>query len=147
NVVTGGDPQEQRRYGDFLDHASRYQRTDEFLTVLRSLWEGRTDFEGEHFEVLGGRVMRPPSAWPQIFVGGSSTAAIQVASQYADVYLCWAEPIPQLTAQLARVRDQTTATESDYALKFGTRLHIISRDRAQDAWAVANSVLEYLDPA
>ena len=35
NVVTGGDPEEQRRYGDWLDHDARYARTDEFLTVIR----------------------------------------------------------------------------------------------------------------
>ncbi|CAM2957153.1 LLM class flavin-dependent oxidoreductase [Saccharomonospora xinjiangensis] len=146
NVVTGGDPQEQRRYGDFLDHASRYDRTEEFLAVLRSLWRGRTDFEGDHFTVAGGKVMRPPDTWPRVFLGGSSEAAMRVASRHADVYLCWAEPIPQLRAQLARVREQAAATAPDRALEFGTRLHIISRDRAEDAWAVANSVLEHLDP-
>lgn len=143
NVVTGGDPEEQRRYGDWLDHASRYARTDEFLTVLRSLWQGRVDFSGEHFNIAGGRVVRPPDAWPEIFVGGSSEAAVRVASRHADVYLCWAEPIPRLIAQLARARDQG----ADRALEFGTRLHIISRDNAEDAWAIANGVLKHLDPA
>jgi hypothetical protein len=33
NIVTGGDPDEQRRYGHWLDHDARYARTDEFLTV------------------------------------------------------------------------------------------------------------------
>ena len=31
NVVTGGEPTEQTRFGDHLDHAARYARTDEFL--------------------------------------------------------------------------------------------------------------------
>lgn len=141
NVVTGGDPQEQRRYGDWLDHDSRYDRTDEFLTVLRSLWQGKTDFAGDHYTVAGGRVARPPEAWPEIFVGGSSAAAARVASRHADVYLCWAEPIPQLVAQLARVREQAP----DRELEFGTRLHVISRDRAEDAWAIAERVLAHLD--
>ncbi|HEY4376973.1 MAG TPA: LLM class flavin-dependent oxidoreductase, partial [Acidimicrobiales bacterium] len=35
NVVTGGDSVEQRRFGDFLDHDERYDRTDEFLEILR----------------------------------------------------------------------------------------------------------------
>src|SRR6478752_308921 len=34
NVVTGGEPTEQRRFGDHLDHAARYARTDEFLSVV-----------------------------------------------------------------------------------------------------------------
>ena len=40
NVVTGGDPVEQRAFGDFSDHDERYRRTDEFLTILRGLFAG-----------------------------------------------------------------------------------------------------------
>ena len=31
NIVSGGDPIEQRSYGDFLDHDARYDRAGEFL--------------------------------------------------------------------------------------------------------------------
>src|SRR3954454_17052406 len=37
NVVTGGDPVEQARFGDHLDHDERYRRTGEFLKVLRGV--------------------------------------------------------------------------------------------------------------
>src|SRR6202050_324071 len=40
NVVIGGEPHEQRAYGDFLDKDDRYARADEFLTITRRLWEG-----------------------------------------------------------------------------------------------------------
>jgi alkanesulfonate monooxygenase len=36
NVVVGGEPHEQRAYGDFLDKDARYARADEFLTVARA---------------------------------------------------------------------------------------------------------------
>jgi len=49
NIVTGGEGAEQRAYGDFLDKDARYQRTDEFLSVVTALWRGqRVDFAGEH---------------------------------------------------------------------------------------------------
>ena len=35
NIVTGGDPVEQARFGDHLGHDERYLRTAEFLAVLR----------------------------------------------------------------------------------------------------------------
>ena len=35
NIVTGGEDTEQRRFGDWLDHDERYDRTDEFLSILR----------------------------------------------------------------------------------------------------------------
>ena len=40
NIVTGGSPVEQRRFGDHLDHDRRYDRCDEFLSVLRGAWSG-----------------------------------------------------------------------------------------------------------
>jgi alkanesulfonate monooxygenase len=36
NVVTGGEPAEQKAFGDFLSKDERYQRTDEFLAIVRS---------------------------------------------------------------------------------------------------------------
>src|SRR5215211_3604395 len=54
NIVTGGDPVEQRAYGDFLDHDARYARTGEFLEVLRRSFDGeRFDFAGDHVRVEG----------------------------------------------------------------------------------------------
>jgi len=35
NVVTGGQADEQRRFGDYLSHDERYARTAEFLAIVR----------------------------------------------------------------------------------------------------------------
>src|SRR6266567_3080312 len=42
NVVTGGEPAEQRAYGDFLGKDQRYQRCAEFLDIVTRLWRGET---------------------------------------------------------------------------------------------------------
>ena len=61
NVVTGGDDSEQRRFGDWLDHDERYDRTDEFLSVLRGALSGQPyDFEGRYFHVAGATVNQAP---------------------------------------------------------------------------------------
>jgi alkanesulfonate monooxygenase len=36
NVVTGGQAEEQRRFGDRLSHDERYARTGEFLAIVRA---------------------------------------------------------------------------------------------------------------
>ena len=101
NVVTGGDPVEQRAFGDFSDHDERYRRTDEFLTILRALFAGRTvDFDGEHFHVEGARLLAPSDVVPQIYFGGASAVAEEVAAQHADTYLTWGEPIDQLVPRI-----------------------------------------------
>jgi alkanesulfonate monooxygenase len=91
NVVTGGQADEQRRFGDFLPHDERYARTGEFLDVVRGAWSGRPyDFTGVHYQVSGATVMIPPEPQPVIYFGGSSPAAGPVAARYVDVYLTWA---------------------------------------------------------
>lgn len=60
NVVTGGESHAQRAYGDFLDRTGRYERTDEFLAIVRGLWAGESvDFAGKHLQVE----RRPRSRW------------------------------------------------------------------------------------
>src|SRR6202046_2047550 len=92
NIVTGGDSEEQRRCGDWLSHDERYARTDEFLTIVRGAWSGRPfDFSGEHYQIAGATVLDPPAPIPEVFFGGASAAAEDVAARQVDVYLLWGE--------------------------------------------------------
>ena len=146
NIVTGGDPDEQRRYGDWLDHDQRYERTSEFLTVLRAALSGKPfDFEGTHYRVAGATTARPPEAVPQFFLGGSSPAAQRTAAEHVEVYLAWGEPPPRLAELLGDFRRQ--AGPAPRAKQYGTRFHVITRDTAREAWAEAEKLAENMDPA
>jgi alkanesulfonate monooxygenase len=146
NVVTGGEPAEQRAYGDFLDKDSRYARTGEFLHVVKALWRGGTvDYTGRHLRVEGAALPRVPDPVPPIYFGGSSAAAVQVAAEHVDVYLTWGEPPAQVAEKIAWVRK--LAADRGRAVRFGIRLHVITRDTSEQAWAVARSLLDALDPA
>jgi alkanesulfonate monooxygenase len=145
NVVTGGDDVEQRRFGDRLDKRARYARAGEFLHVVRELWTGEpVDFAGEHVEVQGALLPDPPT-WPDVYLGGSSPEALDVAARYADVYLTWGEPPEQVAGKLDAVRAAAAAVGRE--LRFGIRLHVIARDTAQEAWAKADALLAGLDEA
>jgi alkanesulfonate monooxygenase len=145
NIVTGGDDVEQRRFGDHLDKAGRYRRAAEFLHIVRELWDGRpVDFTGEFYDIQGG-VIVPAPVRPDIYLGGSSPQALDVAAWHADVYLTWGEPPGAVAEKLDRVRDRARAAGRD--LRFGIRLHVIARDTAAEAWAQAQRLLDGLDPA
>jgi alkanesulfonate monooxygenase len=144
NVVVGGDEVEQRRFGDHLDKDGRYRRAGEFLAIVRELWSGEpVDFQGEHLSVTGAQ-LTSPALWPEIYLGGSSPVAIEVAAEHADVYLTWGEPPAQVAEKLQRVRE--AAAERGRELRFGIRLHAIARDSAEEAWAEAQRLLDGLDP-
>jgi alkanesulfonate monooxygenase len=145
NVVTGGDRDEQARYGDWLDHEQRYEQTAEFLTVVRGAWSGRPfDFSGTYFRIKGA-VARGMPAPPRVFVGGSSPAAQQVAARLGDVYLAWGEVPGQLRELFGMA--ELIAGEAGRRISFGSRFHVISRDSSGDAWTVARQLLEDADPA
>ncbi|MDL5160071.1 LLM class flavin-dependent oxidoreductase [Actinomycetospora termitidis] len=146
NIVTGGDAVEQQRFGDWADHDARYARTDEFLTVLRGAWGTEPfDVEGEHYRVVGASTYAPPEPTPPIYFGGSSDAALPVAARHADVYLTWGEPPAGVAEKIGRVRK--LADELERPIRFGIRLHVITRDTAEQAWAEAQRMLDALDPA
>ncbi|WP_051223572.1 LLM class flavin-dependent oxidoreductase [Conexibacter woesei] len=143
NVVTGGDDAEQRRFGDHLTKAERYARAGEFLHVVRELWTGETvDHQGKYYDIEGARLPAVPQ-WPDVYLGGSSPEALEVAARYADVYLTWGEPPAQVAEKLDRVRE--VAAREGRELRFGIRLHAISRDTADEAWAEADRLLAGLD--
>ncbi|MFF9458295.1 LLM class flavin-dependent oxidoreductase [Streptomyces flaveolus] len=146
NVVTGGESREQRAFGDFLDKDARYRRTGEFLSVVRQLWDGRSvDLLGQHLRVEDAKLARVPDPVPEVYFGGSSPAAIEVAARYVDVYLTWGEPPAQVAEKIARVRE--LAAKEGRTLRFGIRLHVISRDTSAQAWAEAERLLSGFDPA
>jgi alkanesulfonate monooxygenase len=144
NVVVGGDDAEQRRFGDHLDKRARYARAGEFLHIVRELWSGEpVDFDGEHYRVEAAELYTRPR-WPDIYFGGSSQEALEVAGRHADVYLTWGEPPEQVAEKLDAVR--AVAAGHGRELRFGIRLHAIARDTSDEAWAEAERLLSGLDP-
>lgn len=145
NVVTGGSSTEQRAYGDFLDHDARYERTDEFLSVVRGVWSGPGfTFEGKHYRVDRGGLTQPLSTTPTIYFGGASEAAERVAAKHADVYLTWGETPPMLRPRIESLREQ--ANKHGRKPRIGVRLHLISRDSEEDAWREAERLLQSIPP-
>lgn len=95
NVVAGGDPYELAGDGLFISHDERYEATNEFLDIWRSLLKGETvSFSGKHLKTENGRLLFPPAQHPHppIYFGGSSKAGQETAAKHADVYLTWGEP-------------------------------------------------------
>ena len=145
NVVTGGEPREQARFGDTEPKATRYARTEEFLSVLRGAWEQPPfDFDGQFFRAEGALVAGGIEPRPDIYFGGSSGPAGPVAAKHADVYLTWGEP-PELVAEKLEWM-RSLASEQGRTLRFGLRVHTLSRDTSEEAWRHAQWLLDGIDP-
>ncbi|MGJ4999383.1 FMNH2-dependent alkanesulfonate monooxygenase [Bradyrhizobium sp. HKCCYLS3077] len=145
NVVTGGDPVENKGDGIFLSHEERYEVTREFLTVYNKLLEGEAvNFSGKHITVEDGRLLFPPvqSPRPPLFFGGSSDAGIDVAVDTVEKYLTWGEPPADVAAKVAKVK--AAADKRGRKLSFGIRLHVIVRETNEEAWAAADDLIKHV---
>ena len=104
--------------------------------MVRALFRGETvTHHGEYVQVEAARLAKVPDPVPAIYFGGSSAAAGPVAADHADVYLTWGEPV----AAVAKKLDWIRSLKPD--MRFGIRLHVITRDTAEQAWAEADRLL------
>jgi alkanesulfonate monooxygenase len=145
NVVTGGDPVENKGDGVFLDHDARYEVTREFLTVYNELLAGKTvNFQGKHLRIENGSLLFPPrqSPRPPLYFGGSSDAGIDVAADIVDKYLTWGEPPVQVADKINRVK--AVASSRGRKLSFGIRLHVIVRETNAEAWNAADELIRHV---
>jgi alkanesulfonate monooxygenase len=146
NVVTGGDPTENKGDGVFLDHDERYEVTREFLDIYRELLRGDVvNRQGKHITVEDGRLLFPPAqpSGPPLYFGGSSDAGIATAIGRIDKYLTWGEPPSQVADKIRRVRH--IAARRGAAVSFGIRLHVIVRETSAAAWQAADELISHLD--
>ncbi len=145
NVVTGGDPVENKGDGIFLGHDERYEVTREFLDVFSGLLAGQpVNFEGKHVRIEDGRLLFPPvqSPRPPLYFGGSSDAGIDVAVDAVDKYLTWGEPPAQVAEKVNRVK--AIAEKRGRRLSFGIRLHVIVRETNAEAWREADDLIKHV---
>jgi alkanesulfonate monooxygenase len=146
NVVTGGDPTENKGDGIFMDHDDRYRVTREFLQIYRELLAGETvSFQGQHISIEDGRLLFAPvqQGGPPLYFGGSSDAGIAVAVQTIDKYLTWGEPPAAVRDKVIRVSE--AAGRVGRKLSFGIRLHVIVRETNEEAWKAADDLIRHLD--
>ncbi|MER9852084.1 FMNH2-dependent alkanesulfonate monooxygenase [Mesorhizobium sp. M0106] len=146
NVVTGGDPLENKGDGIFLSHDERYEVTREFLDIYKAVLRGETvAYEGRHLRIEDGRLLFPPvqTPHPPLYFGGSSEAANAVAAEQIDKYLTWGEPPADVAAKVDHVRG--LAEKAGRQVSFGIRLHVIVRETNDEGWADADRLISRLD--
>ncbi|MFE5908115.1 LLM class flavin-dependent oxidoreductase [Streptomyces wedmorensis] len=143
NIVSGLDDAASYGDGEF-DQSRRYERTLEFLQLVRRLWnEEQVTFHGEHYRVDESSVR--PRPWgaeqglhPRLYFGGASAAAERVAAQEADVQLFWGEPLDGIAGRIDRLRALSeTVGRTHRPLEFGLRITTLVRDTTEEAWRAA----------
>jgi len=94
NLVTGADAIAAGNFSRdaHWDTETRYDRADEFVTAVRSLWDGAErparvhNHRGDIFDIAGPLgIARPPQGYPVILHAGTSDRSRQLGARDADV--------------------------------------------------------------
>ena len=138
NIVAGSSTEEQRGYGDFLEHDERYARADEFLSVCNSFWRGgEVDFDGKYFCVERGKLLTPflapDRSAPEVYVSGHSEQAQQLALARGSCWLRLIDTPEKLRAPVARFRER--------GVEVCLRLCVICRPTREEAIEAAEALL------
>lgn len=129
NVVTGASPDAAANFGadPFPDHATRYGIANEYLDVVKGLWDSWEDgamvgdketgvyaetsklhalnHQGAHFSVKGPlNASRPPQGYPVIVQAGASAAGLDFAARTAEVVFASQQLLEEASAFSEKLR-------------------------------------------
>ncbi len=143
NVVSSWWADEARQYGMPFDvHDARYQRTEEWLTVLRRLLsEPTVDHHGALYDLEGAILEPKPSKAVDVYMGGESPRALGVIAEHGDAYVMHGDP-PEVIADRVRRISELREQAGRPPLRFGVSGYVIVRDTEAEAGAELDRVLD-----
>lgn len=147
NVVSGWFKGEFTALGEpWLEHDERYRRSEEFIRVLKGSWsEDNFSLSGDFYRIHGYNLKPKPvqTPHPEIFQGGTSRAARDMAARVSDWYFANGNSIEGIKAQIDDIRRK--AAEVGRRPRIGMNAFIIARDTEEEAKKVLADIIENAD--
>ncbi|MDT7562194.1 MAG: hypothetical protein QOC67_4621 [Pseudonocardiales bacterium] len=134
NLVTSTSSRAAQNFGldEHLDHHTRYEMADEFIEVVRKLWDSwepdavvadsekgvfadpakvhTVDHDGKFFKTRGPlNALRPVQGHPVIVQAGGSPQGREFAAKNADTIIGSAQTVPQMKAFRNDIRERAAA--------------------------------------
>jgi FMNH2-dependent dimethyl sulfone monooxygenase len=149
NVVSGWFKGEFTALGEpWLEHDERYRRSEEFIRVLRGSWtEDNFSFSGDFYRIHGYNLKPKPlsAPHPEIFQGGTSRGARDMAARVSDWYFCNGNSIEGIKTQVDDIR-RKSAEAGRRPPRIGMNAFIIARDTEDEAKKVLADIIKNADP-
>lgn len=148
NIVSGWFKGEFTAIGEpWLEHDERYRRSEEFIRALKGIWtQDNFNFAGDFYRFRDYTLKPKPihKPHPEIFQGGSSRAARDMAARVSNWYFTNGNTIEGIKAQIDDIRAKAAA--NNHQVKIGVNAFIIARDTEEEAKAVLAEIIEKADP-
>ena len=149
NVVTGSSPAEQMRYGDHLKHDERYERTREYLDIIKAIWTSKepVNYKGKFFDIRDAAFFPnfTSKPFPKVYMGGSSESGRQVGAKHSDIHMMYAVGLDAIAKDVVDMKQRAAEHGRENEIKMGIRMHIICRDTKEEAHRAAEDLIEGSD--
>jgi len=147
NIVSGCFRAEFHAVGEpWLDHDERYRRSEEFIRALRGIWsEDKFTFAGDFYRFRDFSLKpKPIESLPEIFQGGSSRAARDMAARVSDWYFTNGNTPDEIAKQVNDIR--TKASETGRKVKVGVNAFAVARKTEEEARNVVQEIIDKAIP-
>lgn len=145
HVITGGSTADQAAEGDHLSKDDRYQRTGEYIRILKQAWTSteKFSFAGAHyqFEDFVSDIFPAQSPRPQVSFGGSSPAAYSIGAAESDIFALWGEPLADTAEQIQTITDAALAAGRTERPRIQVAFRPIIAATEALAWRKAEDIL------
>ncbi|RVT57809.1 LLM class flavin-dependent oxidoreductase [Niallia taxi] len=137
NVVSAWWEEEARQYGGiFTEHDERYERTEEFLAILKGLWtEESFSFKGKFYDIKDAKLAPKPVQKPNpiLYAGGESPKGKAVIAENCDAYVMHGGTVDEISAKIKDMQDKRAELGKDPFASFGMAAYVICRDTQEEA--------------
>ena len=145
HFITGGSTADQAAEGDHLTKDERYERTGEYIRIVKKAWTSTEPFSHDgrfyQFENFVSDIWTHQQPRPQISFGGSSPAAYAIGAAEADIYAVWGEPLADTAEQIRTITDASVAAGRAERPRIQAAFRPIIAPTDELAWEKAHDIL------
>jgi dimethylsulfone monooxygenase len=151
NVVSAWWEEEAKQYGGyFTEHGERYDRTEEFIDILKGLWTEETfSYHGKYYEIenayLSPKPVRKP--YPTLYAGGESERGKEAITKSCDAYVMHGGTVEEVGTKIKEMLDRREAIGKGPFETFGMAAYVIVRDSEEEALAELARITDVQDTA
>lgn len=139
NVVSGWWAEEAKQYGgDFTEHDERYDRTAEFIEILKGLWTEETfSYDGQFYKIENTKLSPKPIQRPKpiLYAGGESEKGKQIISSLCDAYVIHGHTVEEAKIKIDDMRSRRQEAGREPLRTIGMAAYVICRDTEEEAQA------------
>lgn len=137
NVVSAWWEEEARQYaGIFTEHDERYDRTEEFVKVMKGLWEEETfNFDGSYYSIKNAHLSPKPVQRPNpiLYAGGESPRGKEAIVNHCDAYVMHGGTVEEVKTKIDDMRARRQESGNEPFKSFGMAAYIVCRDTEEEA--------------